>query len=133
MSLNASIPPPDAFLTGTLLALLDLAVETGRRARAEHANRKHRPPERGLTLRPGAETPMWNEIRQRLRHHLQARGAKAVLAREIGLPRQRLNQFLHEGSAMPDAERTLMLVAWLLRQESAPPTAYREPEDQDRL
>ena len=68
---------------------------------------------------------MWNEIRQRLRHHLEPRGAKTVLAREIGLPRQRLNEFLREGSAMPDAERTLMLVAWLIRKETQKPTEPR--------
>ncbi len=71
------------------------------------------------SMRPGIDTPLWNELRKRIQFHTSKHGAKAVLARELGLPRQRLHQFLREGSAMPDAERTLLLLGWLIQQEKA--------------
>lgn len=73
----------------------------------------------GQTLRPGRETPLWNEMKERLRFHTMKHGAKAVLARDLGLPRQRIHQFLKEGSAMPDAERTLLLLNWLIDKEKS--------------
>lgn len=68
----------------------------------------------GCTLRPGRETPLWNELRVQLRRHLQRRGTQARLGRLLGLPRQRINAFVTGGGEMPDAERTLQLLAWLL-------------------
>ncbi len=45
------------------------------------------------------------------------------LARELGLPRQRVHEFLKSTAAMPDAERMLELMGWLVkcvrRQEKA--------------
>ncbi len=68
----------------------------------------------GRTLRPGPETPLWNELRAQLRPLLVKRGDQVRLARVLGLPRQRVNDFVTGGGAMPDAERTLQLLAWLL-------------------
>jgi len=68
----------------------------------------------GLTLRPGRETPLWNALRQELRPHLRKYGAQTNLARLLGLPRQRVNAFVTGGGQMPDAERTLQLLAWLM-------------------
>jgi len=70
--------------------------------------------QRGATLRPGRETPLWNELRMQLRPHLLKYGAQANLARVLGLPRQRVNSFVTGGGQMPDAERTLQLLAWLM-------------------
>ncbi len=67
----------------------------------------------GATLRPGDETPLWNELRRQLRPHLLRYGQQANLARLLGLPRQRVNAFVTGGGQMPDAERTLQLIAWL--------------------
>jgi hypothetical protein len=48
-----------------------------------------------------------------VRSQLVRRGEKAKLARVLGLPRQRLHEFLLERRALPDAERTLLLLVWL--------------------
>ena len=72
------------------------------------------PAHRGATLRPGKATPLWNELRAQLRPHLKKRGEQANLARVLGLPRQQINAFVTGGGRMPDAERTLQLMAWLL-------------------
>jgi hypothetical protein len=67
----------------------------------------------GATLRPGRETPLWNELRRQLRPHLRKYGHQANLGRLLGLPRQRVNAYVTRCSQMPDAERTLQLLAWL--------------------
>jgi hypothetical protein len=41
-------------------------------------------------------------------------GDQANLGRILGLPRQRVNAFITGGGQMPDAERTLQLLAWLM-------------------
>lgn len=68
----------------------------------------------GGTLRPGRETPLWNELRRQLQPHLLKYGHQAYLGRLLGLPRQRINAFVTGGGQMPDAERTLQLLAWLM-------------------
>lgn len=68
---------------------------------------------RGLTIRPGEDTPLWNILAEELRGHVAKHGEQVKLARFIGLPRQRLNAFLVGKSALPDAERTLLLLQWL--------------------
>jgi hypothetical protein len=47
------------------------------------------------------------------REQLSAYGAKARLARILGVPRQRVHQYLRASTACPDAERTLLLLAWV--------------------
>ena len=68
----------------------------------------------GGTLRPGRETPLWNELRRHLQPYLRKYGYQANLGRLLGLPRQRVNAFVTGGGQMPDAERTLQLLAWLM-------------------
>lgn len=93
-------------------ALLKAATEMARHTAASF--RIQRPAaRRGGTLRPGRETPLWNELRRELRPHLARHGEQAKLARLLGLPRQRVQAFMTQGSQMPDAERTLQLLAWL--------------------
>lgn len=77
----------------------------------------------GVTLRPGKETPLWNELRAQLRLHLQKRGNQAKLARLLGLPRQRINAFIKSGAQMPDAERTLQLLVWVMAMKNERPPA----------
>jgi hypothetical protein len=67
----------------------------------------------GRTLRPGKETPLWNELRRQLRPRLRRYGEQVNLGRLLGLPRQRINAFVTGGAEMPDAERTLQLLVWL--------------------
>ena len=68
---------------------------------------------RSSTLRPGLRTPMWNAVVITVRPLLARRGEKVKLARLLGVPRQRLHEFFVAKSAMPDAERTLLLLHWL--------------------
>ena len=68
----------------------------------------------GTTLHPGPDTPLWNELRAQLQPHLTKYGEQASLARLLNLPRQRVNEFVTGGGKMPDAERTLQLIAWLI-------------------
>ena len=76
-----------------------------------------------LTLRPGRETPLWSELRTQLQPHLVRYGDQAKLARVLGLPRQRVNAFVTGGGQMPDAERTLQLLAWLIAvRQGRPPS-----------
>ena len=56
---------------------------------------------------------MWNVCVALLRTELKVYGAKARLARYLGIPRQRLNDFLTGRSRLPDAELTLRMIHWL--------------------
>ena len=91
-------------------ALVAVAAESARRAAGQ---RKRRAPRRGLTLQPGPDTPLWNELVRQVVPLLTRRGSKVHLARILGLPRQRLQVCLKAKTAHLDAERTLLLLAWL--------------------
>ncbi len=106
-------PPLLIELIGKLIAAAAETAAEASRARAAEARRRQRPPWRGLTLRPGPATPLWNALVRALQPHLRQRGSKAQLARLLGLHRQRLHECLRAGSASLDAERTLLLVGWL--------------------
>lgn len=87
--------------------------------RAMHRRREARRPriKRGATLRPSDDTPLWNAVAALVRPRLRRRGARALLARELGLHRARIGEFFGgASSAMPDAERTLRLLVWLSHQ-----------------
>ncbi len=104
---------------GTLvLALWDAVCtpsppDAGRRPRRTKGAR----PGYNCTLRPGADTPLWNELARMTLPLLHKRGSKAHLARLLGLPRQRLTAFFVRGSATPDAERTLLLLVWIAQRQ----------------
>lgn len=98
-------------LGGFLSELLD---DAALRAKERLDARKFKSRRRvGATLRPGKHTPLWNRMRTELRAWVRKRGDQVKLARVLGLPRQQVNAFLTRGSRMPDAERTLMILAWL--------------------
>lgn len=99
-----------------LIALLsDAAVEgVGTLSKAlKHSRRKRV----GEVRHPGVETPMWNALVAALRPHLARRGAKANLARVLGVPRQRVHEYITRPSTLPDAEVTLHLLLWLSNRE----------------
>lgn len=98
-----------------MLILWDAACEP---ARKPVRRRERDIAGRNCTLRPGGETPLWNQLIKTVRPMLRTRGAKALLARELGLPRQRVHEFLMSRSAQPDAERALYLLAWVARRWS---------------
>src|SRR4051812_20467338 len=79
--------------------LVEAAADTAREARKGRTKTKPRFTRPRVTLRPGPDTPLWNELVRQLRPHLRKYGAKAQLARLLGLPRQRLHDCLKAGSA----------------------------------
>ncbi len=88
----------------------DLTKEARKRTETRASRRA-----RGATLRPGTKTQLWNALSAAIRPHLKQRGARAVLARELNVHRARIGEYFDQGSAMPDAERTLLLLLWLNR------------------
>jgi len=113
-SLRQAVFGPTPLPLSLVEDLIWAAADAAREARQAHARawrqRRARP---RLTLRPGVNTPLWNELVRQIRPHLRNYGAKAQLARLLGLPRQRLQDCLKSGSASLDAERTLQLIGWL--------------------
>ena len=104
--------PPQLNLPSTLAAaLMDAAVKSVKLS--AQAVRAHRRQRRGGTLKPGTETPLWNELAAAVQAHLARYGEKARLARVLRLPRQRVHEFLRSRRHLPDAERTLLLLIWL--------------------
>lgn len=69
------------------------------------------------SIHPGEDTPLWNSMVAALRPHLTQRGAKSNLARVLGLPRQRIHEFITRPTVLPDAETTLHLLLWLYDRE----------------
>jgi hypothetical protein len=103
---------PQIRALGELIEGLAFAArEAARAARKTHQRRPR--VARGGTLRPGPDTPLWNELATLARSLIRHRGEKANLARFLGVPRQRVHQYLMDRSAGPDAERTLLLLAWI--------------------
>ena len=100
----------------SLVPLLDLLAE-GASADVETVHKKYsraKRTRRGQTLRAGAGTPLWNTLVGMLNAQCKNHGDKAKLARYLGLPRQRMNDFLNGYGSLPDAERTLLLLQWLV-------------------
>lgn len=91
--------------------LIAAAEHTAYATRARVLERRRK--RAGEVLRPGAGTPLWSELAAAVQKSLRRRGEKAKLARIIGVSRQRLHVLVVAKSACPDAERTLLLLAWL--------------------
>lgn len=92
------------------------AAEAGAR-RVQHGLNRRRG-RAGHVRRPGADTPLWNSVAARLRDQTRKYGTQARLARYLGVPRQRLHNFLVGRSRLPDAELALRLLHWLTEVES---------------
>lgn len=91
--------------------LLQVAWENARRVgQTKKPDRKRQP---SVTLQPGPDTPVWNELVKSAAPYLNKRGAKVKLARLLGVTRQRLHLLLVARTACADAERTLLLLAWV--------------------
>lgn len=123
-----SIHPRMALLEGLAEGLAYAARETAKAARK--AYKEHTRVSRGGTIRPGPDTPLWNELAAEARQLIRHYGEKANLARFLGVPRQRVHQYLMDQSAGPDAERTLLLLAWVHARRSGvalplPTATYR--------
>ena len=123
-----SIHPRLRLLEGLTEGLAHAAQETAKAARKSY--KEYTRISRGATIRPGPDTPLWNELAAEARGLIRHYGEKANLARFLGVPRQRLHQYLMEQSAGPDAERTLLLLAWVHARRSGvalpvAPVTYR--------
>jgi hypothetical protein len=70
------------------------------------------------TRRPGEETLMWNACAAMLREELKPYGSKVRLARYLGIPKQRLNDYLKGQSRMPDAEAVLQMFNWMAQKRA---------------
>jgi hypothetical protein len=88
-----------------------------RRARGKKASRQARP---GQALFAGVNTPLWNALASALKSECRKRGDQVKLARMVGLSRQRMSNFLHGKGGLPDAERALVLLNWLLARHKSP-------------
>jgi hypothetical protein len=114
----------------SLMAIADL-LETAAQeiVRESHKRSEARRPrlKRGATLRPSADTPLWNALSAAVKPHLRRRGDRALLAREMEVHRARVGEFFGRQSAMPDAERTLRLLLWLGHQAGADKAAAAKP------
>ena len=108
--MQADVPRSLTLSLDLSYALMEAAMKT---AKAGKGAQRPARPKRGLALKPGVETPLWNELSAAVKAQLNRRGEKAKLARILGVPRQRVHDFFNKRSALPDAERTLLLLAWL--------------------
>ncbi len=68
---------------------------------------------------------LWNALVDRAQPLLAVYGQKAVLGRELGLSRQRIHDYFVSRTRMPDAERTLQILIWVIQQESPAELARR--------
>ena len=89
------------------------AISNLARASARKRMSARRPKVGGTTIRPGADTPLWNQLVAEVRPLLKVRGEKAQLARLLGVQRQAVNEYFVSRRRMPDAERVLLLQEWL--------------------
>jgi hypothetical protein len=90
---------------------MEAAVAAASR-RIQHALRTRRPA--GYKARkPGCGTPCWNVCATMIERELKPYGSKVQLARYLGIPKQRLYDYLNRRSRLPDAELTLRLLHWL--------------------
>jgi hypothetical protein len=105
------LPPQMRMVAELLDGLAQAAMEGSRVLRTRY--RQSRRPAHVPSRQPGKTTPMWNELVANLRIELATYGTQARLARYLGLPRQRIHDFLKSHSRMPDAETTLRLFYWL--------------------
>lgn len=110
------------------MELLEILGEAGARAARDAARSTFRAVDRRLggkrlpnyaALSAAADaaaadaTPMWDAFAVALDQALKKPGARARLARHLGLPRQRVTDFT-KGRRLPDAETTLRLLHWLV-------------------
>jgi hypothetical protein len=96
--------------------LLAAAAEAGAKQVKKQLKRRRRGSY--LTRRPGEDTPMWNACAALLREQLRPHGSKVRLARFLGIPKQRLSDYLKNGSRMPEAETLLQILNWLAQKQA---------------
>jgi hypothetical protein len=77
-------------------------------------------------------SPMWDVLRDQLRAALSPPNAKARLARYLGVPRQRVTDYLN-GRRLPDGEMTLRLLHWLTATRAGHDPSFLVAPDPDQF
>jgi hypothetical protein len=77
-------------------------------------------------------TPLWDVFRGQLRTALAPPNAKARLARYLGVPRQRVTDYLN-GRRLPDGEMTLRLLHWLAASHAGHDPSFLVAPDPDQF
>jgi hypothetical protein len=127
-----------ADLLGVLGEAALIAANRAARATFRAADRRKggkNAPNRSALAARGANadrTPMWDALSAQLGLALRKRGARARLARHLGLPRQRVTDFT-KGRRTPDAETALRLLHWLAAARSGEDVSGLVPPDPDRF
>lgn len=112
-------PHSGAWLLDILSDLMWLSFEKSAEAARQYLADRRRRAGLGATLRPGPDTPLWSSLADRVQPHLADWGKQTQLARELEVPRQRVHEYFITRTRMPDAERMLRVLTWLLQQETA--------------
>lgn len=115
----APVHPRLRALVGAVDWLTDLAAEAASRRLLARMERRMANP--GFALLPGPDTPLWNQLVRQVAPMLRKRGSKVRLARILGISRQRLHICLKARTGALDAERTLLLLAWLVAERRGQP------------
>ncbi len=101
-------------------SLLNEAFEVAAATASKRVQRLFHPRRKGIfiTRKPGFDTPLWNVCATLIERELKPRGSKVRLARYLGIPKQRLQDFLKGRSRLPDAELTLRMLHWVAAKRS---------------
>jgi hypothetical protein len=92
-----------------IAASRDIAAGKAKAAKARKA--------RGRGASEAASGALWQALAARVAPHLAKRGAKAMLARELGVSRQQIHCYFKTRTTAPDADRVLRLLVWLAQTE----------------
>jgi hypothetical protein len=99
-------------LGGALYSIAEAGLKAGRKAIQPRRSASY------AARRPGPDSTFWNALTELLRAELHPIGSKVRLARYLGIPKQRLNDFLTGRTRLPDAELALRMLHWLAEKRS---------------
>jgi hypothetical protein len=117
MAQKYEVLPPYHPRVAPVFEIIEWLIEAAAQSARRTAGRvHHRPRKRGFTLQPGPDTPLWNELVRQVAPRLRRRGSKVHLARILGVSKHRIQVCLKARTGALDAERTLLLLAWLAAQ-----------------
>ena len=126
---------PVVELIGILGAAAEIAARKAARSTFRASDRREGHRRIAATdANPAGEspTPMWDALADQLHLALQKRGAKARLARLLGVPRQRVSDFV-KGRRLPDAETTLRMLHWLAELHAGRDSSLVVPPDPEQF
>lgn len=109
------LPAPQSARLNALLDLVGSLFDAADAAQTaiRQAHRKRLPARTVPKRRPGDVTPMWNAVVTLLHTELAPYGSKARLARYLGVPRQRVTDFVRGHRRLPDAETALQILFFI--------------------